>query len=153
MVRFYCLIVLTCLLIAGQRAAQAGIRDLSVFVEAEDFTPTNDDWKPGEGWADDIYTATSGNAVLANGGGGQGEASTEVVIPAAGDYHVWVRYLKVGAYAGRPGPRSSPSPATPPLIPPPASCTTGAFSSVIGPMPTCSGRRRWQPRSTSGRAS
>jgi len=80
--------------------AHAGIREQSVFVEGEDFTPTNDDWRAGDGWADDIYDATSGNAVLLNQGGGSGEARAEVNLPQAGDYTVWVRYLKIGTYAG-----------------------------------------------------
>ena len=81
-------------------AAHAGIREQSVFVEGEDFTPTNDDWRAGEGWADDIYDATSGNAVLLNQGGGKGEATAQVTVPQASDYNVWVRYLKIGTYPG-----------------------------------------------------
>jgi len=99
MKRFCSLILLGLVTLSAVQAAPAALRDRSVFVEGEDFTPTNDDWQAREGWGDDIYTATSGNAVLANGGGGKGEATREVVIPAAGDYVVWVRYLKVGAYA------------------------------------------------------
>jgi hypothetical protein len=77
----------------------ATLRAHSVFVESEDFTPSNGDWKAGEGWADDIYSATSGNAVLSNGGG-SGTATREVAIPTAGAYNVWVRYLKIGEYPG-----------------------------------------------------
>ena len=80
-------------------AAPTDLRSRSVFVEGEDFQPVGDDWKAGKGWADDIYTATSGDAVLGNGGG-KGEATKEVVIPEAGAFNVWVRYLKVGAYRG-----------------------------------------------------
>lgn len=81
-------------------SAQTDLRSRSVFVEGEDFVPSNADWVAGKGWADDIYSATSGDAVLGNAGGGSGVASKDVVIPAAGKYNVWVRYLKIGAYAG-----------------------------------------------------
>jgi hypothetical protein len=75
------------------------LRRTSVFVEAEDFQPIGDQWKVGEGWADDIYSPTSGNAVLGNDGG-SGEARKAVTIPADGTYHVWVRYLSIGQYPG-----------------------------------------------------
>lgn len=88
------------LLSVGLGALHADISDRSVFLEGEDFRPGNGDWRVGDGWADDIYTATSGNAVLANDGGGKGEATAEVTVPAAGDYNVWVRYLKIGTYPG-----------------------------------------------------
>ena len=79
--------------------ADDALRRKSVFVEGEDFAPIGTDWRAGEGWADDIYEATSGNAVLANDGG-KGEARKDVVIPAEGPYSVWVRYLKIGTYGG-----------------------------------------------------
>jgi hypothetical protein len=79
--------------------ADDALRRASVFVEGEDFVPSGPEWVAGEGWHDDIYEANSGNAVLANDGG-KGEATKEVVIPADGTYNAWVRYLKVGAYAG-----------------------------------------------------
>ncbi|MBM3472342.1 MAG: hypothetical protein FJX75_03590 [Armatimonadetes bacterium] len=79
--------------------ADEALRRTSVFVEGEDFVPTGPEWVAGEGWRDDIYEANSGNAVLANDGG-KGEATKDVVIPADGTYNAWVRYLKVGAYAG-----------------------------------------------------
>ena len=69
--RWHRLIVVTLAVFVGQHVAPAGIRDLSVFMAGEDFAPTHDDWQPGAGWADDIYTATSGDAVLANGGKGR----------------------------------------------------------------------------------
>lgn len=75
------------------------LRRSSVFIEGEDFTPMGPEWRVGEGWYDDIYEATSGNAVLANDGGG-GEAVAHVQIPADATYHVWMRYLKIGAYPG-----------------------------------------------------
>jgi hypothetical protein len=99
-------LAVTVLLLLATSPAAAGAaldpearRQASVFVEAEDFAPVGNDWRPGDGWADDIYDATSGNAVLANDGG-QGEARRDVVIPAAGTYNAWVRYLKIGDYKG-----------------------------------------------------
>lgn len=94
------ILLLPLLLIVTAATAQTDLRARSVFIEGEDFTPSNAKWVAGKGWADDIYTATSGDAVIGNGGGGTGVATKEVVIPAAGTYNVWVRYLKVGAYAG-----------------------------------------------------
>lgn len=78
----------------------AGIREQSVFIEGEDFSPSNEEWQPREGWGDDIYTATSGDAVLAHPGHGQGTAQANVMIPTTGEYNVWIRYLKIGTYPG-----------------------------------------------------
>lgn len=80
--------------------ADEALRRASVFVEAEDFEPKSQVWRAGERWADDIYSPTSGDAVLANDGGGTEEVSKEVVLPTDGPYHVWVRYLKIGEYVG-----------------------------------------------------
>ncbi len=79
--------------------ADEALRRKSVFIEGEDFEPVGAGWTPGQGWADDIYEATSGNAVLGNNGD-RGEARKAVAIPAAGVYSVWARYLKIGAYTG-----------------------------------------------------
>lgn len=84
----------------GAAADVEALRQRSVFVEAEDFVPAGPQWRAGDGWADDIYDATSGDAVLAHDGGAKGEAHRPVVIPAAGTYQVWVRYLKIGEYKG-----------------------------------------------------
>jgi len=86
-------------LLTSASVADEALRRSSVFVEGEDFQPRGTEWRAGQGWADDIYEANSGDAVLANDGGA-GEATAEVVIPADDTYHVWVRYLKVGAYPG-----------------------------------------------------
>ncbi|MBM3501452.1 MAG: hypothetical protein FJX74_22590, partial [Armatimonadetes bacterium] len=86
-------------LLGGVSGADEALRRSCVFIEGEDFGPTGDEWRPGQGWADDIYEANSGDAVLANDGE-KGEATAEVVVPAAGTYLAWVRYLKVGAYPG-----------------------------------------------------
>lgn len=94
------LLLLPLLLLLTAVNAQTDLRARSVFAEGEDFTPSNADWVAGKGWADDIYTATSGDAVIGNGGGGSGVATRDVVIPADGTYNVWVRYLKIGAYGG-----------------------------------------------------
>jgi len=75
------------------------LRRTSVFVEGEDFTPVGPGWRSGDGWDDDIYEATSNDAVLSNDGGG-GEARYEVTVPAAGAYCAWLRYLKIGTYPG-----------------------------------------------------
>jgi len=85
---------------APSAAEVEALRRNSVFVEAEDFAPAGPPWRAGDGWADDIYDATSGDAVLANGGDAKGEATRQVEIPAAGAYQVWVRYLKIGEYRG-----------------------------------------------------
>jgi len=83
----------------GVGGANGDLRSRSVFVEGEDFQPVGQGWWAGQGWADDIYEATSGDAVLGNDGGG-GEAKAEVVIPTSGRHNVWVRYLKIGKYGG-----------------------------------------------------
>ncbi|MEI6502358.1 MAG: hypothetical protein WCP21_15205, partial [Armatimonadota bacterium] len=61
------LLLLPLLLIVTAATAQTDLRARSVFAEGEDFTPSNADWVAGKGWADDIYTATSGDAVIGNG--------------------------------------------------------------------------------------
>jgi len=90
-----------CLLLGLAAAVSADdeLRRASVFVEGEEFEPVGAGWSAGDGWNDDIYEATSGDAVLGNSGD-RGEARKEVVIPAEGAYNVWARYLKIGAYPG-----------------------------------------------------
>ena len=75
------------------------LRRSSVFVEGEDFEPVGEGWSAGEGWNDDIYEATSGDAVLCNTGD-RGEARRQVTVPAGGTCNVWVRYLRIGTYPG-----------------------------------------------------
>jgi len=89
-----------CLAVCAQVNADDALRQCSVFVEAEDFEPKSQTWWAGTRWADDIYSPTSGDAVLANNGGGKEVVSKEVVLPQDGAYHVWVRYLKIGEYPG-----------------------------------------------------
>ncbi len=89
-----------CAAAALDAAAIEALRRQSVFTEAEAFIPEGPAWRAGEGWADDIYDATSGDAVLAHDGQTAAEARRDVVIPAAGTYNVWVRYLKIGEYKG-----------------------------------------------------
>ncbi|NCO37425.1 MAG: hypothetical protein COZ06_28310 [Armatimonadetes bacterium CG_4_10_14_3_um_filter_66_18] len=81
-------------------AAEAPLRSASVFVEAEEFGPLSQVWRAGARWADDIYSPTSGDAVLANDGGGTDEVAKTVEVPTAGAYNVWVRYLRIGEYKG-----------------------------------------------------
>ncbi|MBI3921077.1 MAG: hypothetical protein HY318_06635, partial [Armatimonadetes bacterium] len=76
------------------------LRKSSVFIEAEDFGPQTEVWKSGARWSDDIYSPTSGDAVLANPGGGKDEVHKDITVPADGVYNVWVRYLKIGEYGG-----------------------------------------------------
>ncbi|MCX7598423.1 MAG: hypothetical protein N2512_06090, partial [Armatimonadetes bacterium] len=98
--RMLVLIAAACvLLVAVPSHADSTIRARSVFVEGEDFQPVGQGWWAGQGWADDIYEATSGDAVLGNDGG-SGEAKAEVIIPTSGRHNVWVRYLKIGKYGG-----------------------------------------------------
>ncbi|MBI2302867.1 MAG: hypothetical protein HYU66_28505, partial [Armatimonadetes bacterium] len=92
-------LVLATLLPLTLARADDALRRSSVFVEGEDFAPDGPGWSPGQGWNDDIYTATSGDAVLGNNGD-QGEAKREVTVPAAGTYQVWALYLKIGEYPG-----------------------------------------------------
>lgn len=87
------------MLLSGLARGESAIRERSVFVEGEDFQPVGQGWWAGQGWADDIYEATSGDAVLGNDGG-SGEAKAEVKIPTSGRHNVWVRYLKIGKYGG-----------------------------------------------------
>lgn len=91
-----------CLLWVARSQARAddALRKASVFVEAEDFGPLSQQWRSGGRWADDIYSPTSADAVLVNDGGGKEEVSKEVTLQTDGTYNVWVRYLKIGEYAG-----------------------------------------------------
>ncbi len=97
---YLCLLTMVCTVAVAEVVDNASLRQQSVFVEGESFSPTNGDWQAGAGWSDDVYTPTSGDAVLGNGGGGTGTASRDVVIPADGRYHVWVRYLSIASYPG-----------------------------------------------------
>ena len=80
--------------------AEETLRKASVFVEAEEFGPLSQVWRAGERWADDIYSPTSADGVLVNDGGGKEEVHKDITVPADGNYHVWVRYLKIGEYPG-----------------------------------------------------
>ncbi len=89
-----------CLIGALWACAAPSLRDVSVFIEGEDFEPDGPEWFVGRGWNDDIYTATSGDAVIGSNGGPKGQATKTVTIPADGKYNVWVRYLRIGTYKG-----------------------------------------------------
>jgi hypothetical protein len=93
-------IALLTMALSAAVAAEESLRSASVFVEAEEFGPLSQVWRAGERWADDIYSPTSGDAVLANDGGGAEQVHKTIEVPADGTYNVWVRYLRIGEYKG-----------------------------------------------------
>lgn len=81
------------LLPAGAAASNAELRGMSVFAEAEDFTPpTGWEARPGHG-VDMYWPAVSGESTLYCGG--PGEASLTVAVPKDGTYAMYLWFTRI----------------------------------------------------------